>query len=51
MDELLLVIPGVKPGSAMGHPGYKVNGKLFAFVGIHGVVALFEEAVVYAASR
>ena len=32
IDELLLVMPGVKGGKAFGCPAYKVNNKVFAFV-------------------
>ena len=35
-DELLLVMPGVKGSKAFGYPAYKVNGKIFAFVGSRG---------------
>ncbi len=37
MDELLLVMPGVKASKAFGYPAYKINGKIFAFVGSKGV--------------
>jgi len=37
LDELLLPIPGVKGGKAFGFPAYKVNGKIFLFVGGDGV--------------
>ncbi|MBN8617811.1 MAG: hypothetical protein J0L63_02835 [Anaerolineae bacterium] len=37
MDEMLLVMPGVKAGKAFGYPAYKINGKVFAFVGGRGV--------------
>jgi hypothetical protein len=37
MDEMLLVMPGVKASKAFGYPAYKVNGKIFAFVGSKGV--------------
>lgn len=37
IDELLLVIPGVKGGKAFGYPAYKINGKVFAFVGGQGI--------------
>jgi len=37
MDGLLLGMPGVKGGKAFGYPAYKVNGKIFAFVGGDGV--------------
>jgi len=33
LDSLLLGMPGVKVGKAFGYPAYKVNGKIFAFVG------------------
>ena len=33
MDEMLLVMPGVKASKAFGYPAYKINGKIFAFVG------------------
>lgn len=32
MDEMLLVMPGVKAGKAFGAPAYKINGRVFAFV-------------------
>ncbi len=37
IDELLLVMPGVKASKAFGHPAYKINGKIFAFVGDKGI--------------
>src|SRR5688572_11935696 len=37
MDGLLLGMPGVKGSKAFGYPAYKVNGKVFAFVGSHGI--------------
>ena len=37
MDEMLLVMPGVKASKAFGYPAYKINGKVFAFVGSKGV--------------
>jgi hypothetical protein len=37
MDEMLLVMPGVKASKAFGYPAYKINGKIFAFVGSKGV--------------
>ena len=37
IDELLLVMPGVKGSKAFGYPAYKINGKIFAFVGSKGV--------------
>jgi hypothetical protein len=33
MDGLLLGMPGVKASKAFGYPAYKVNGRVFAFVG------------------
>jgi hypothetical protein len=33
MDGLLVGMPGVKASKAFGYPAYKVNGKIFAFVG------------------
>lgn len=33
MDDLLLPIPGIKSGKGFGHIAYKVNGKIFCFVG------------------
>lgn len=36
IDEMLLVMPGVKASKAFGYPAYKVNGKIFAFVGSRG---------------
>lgn len=37
MDDLLLDIPGVKGGQAFGYPAYKINGRIFAFVGGRGI--------------
>ncbi len=37
MDGLLIGMPGVKGSKAFGYPAYKVNGKVFAFVGGNGV--------------
>ncbi len=37
MDDLLLPLPGVKGGKSWGYPSYKVNGKIFAFVGGNGI--------------
>ncbi len=36
LDELLLVMPGVKGSKAFGYPAYKINGKVFAFLGSKG---------------
>ena len=33
LDGLLLGMPGVKASKAFGYPAYKVNGRVFAFVG------------------
>ena len=33
LDDVLLPIPGIKGGKAFGYPAYKVNGKIFCFVG------------------
>ena len=32
LDALLLGVPGVTPGQMMGHPGYFIAGKMFAFL-------------------
>jgi hypothetical protein len=46
MDEMLLVMPGVKASKAFGYPAYKINGNVFAFVGSKGVaIKLPEERV------
>ena len=46
IDELLLAIPVVTAGKAFGYPAYKVNGKVFCFVGGNGVsVKLPEQRV------
>jgi hypothetical protein len=37
IDEMLLPVPGVKPGKMFGYPGYYINGKLFACVYENGV--------------
>jgi hypothetical protein len=37
LDDLLLDVPGVKCGKAFSYPAYKVNGKVFAFVGGAGI--------------
>jgi hypothetical protein len=37
MDALVKGMPGVKDSKAFGYPAYKVNGKVFAFVGGSGV--------------
>lgn len=38
MDDVLLPIPGIKGGKAFGHVAYKVNGKIFCFVGVKSVM-------------
>jgi hypothetical protein len=38
IDNLVLGMPGVKGGKAFGYPAYKVNGKVFAFVGGEGII-------------
>lgn len=37
VDGMVLGMPGVKASQAFGHPAYKVNGKVFAVVGVSGV--------------
>jgi hypothetical protein len=37
LDGLLVGMPGVKASKAFGYPAYKVNGKIFSFVGRTGV--------------
>jgi hypothetical protein len=37
LDKMLLHIPGVKSGKAFGYPAYKINAKVFAFVGGNGI--------------
>lgn len=41
IDSLVLGMPGVKGGKAFGYPAYKVNGKIFAFVGERGIALKF----------
>lgn len=36
LDTLVLHIPGVTVGKSFGFPAYKINGKVFAFVGGNG---------------
>lgn len=43
VDALVLDIPGVKGGKAFGYPAYKVNGKVFAFVGEVGIALKLPE--------
>lgn len=38
IDSLVLGMPGVKGSKAFGYPAYKVNGKIFAFVGGGGMI-------------
>ncbi len=38
LDDLLTPIPGVKVSKAFGYPAYKVNGRIFAFVGDNGMI-------------
>lgn len=44
LDALMLDIPGVTTGQAFGYPAYKVNGKVFAFVGGPGMSLKLPEA-------
>jgi hypothetical protein len=37
LDDLLLGMPGVKGGKAFGYPAYKINGRIFMFVGGAGI--------------
>jgi hypothetical protein len=37
LDQMLVGVPGVKASKAFGYPAYKINGKVFAFVGGNGV--------------
>lgn len=37
LDALLLEMPGVKAGQAFGYPAYKINKKVFCFVGGEGI--------------
>jgi hypothetical protein len=37
LDDLLIGMPGVKAGKSWGYPSYKINGKIFAFVGGEGI--------------
>jgi len=48
LDDLLGVIPGVKISRAFGYPVYKVNGRIFCFVGGDGVSIKLPEARVKA---
>lgn len=44
LDKMLLRIPGVQGSKAFGYPAYKINGKVFAFVGGTGVSAKLPQA-------
>jgi hypothetical protein len=44
VDKILLHIPGVQGSKAFGYPAYKINGKVFAFVGSKGVSAKLPQA-------
>jgi len=44
MDDLVLGMPGVRGDRMFGYPGYKVNGKVFAFVGGSGIAIKLPEA-------
>lgn len=48
VDNLLLVMPGVSSGKMFGCPGYRVNGKVFTFVGGSGVAVKLPAARVAA---
>lgn len=37
LDKLLIDMPGVSVGKAFGYPAYKVNRKVFCFVGGAGI--------------
>lgn len=37
IDEMF-TIPGIKAGQAFGYPAYKINGKVFAFLGSKGLI-------------
>lgn len=37
LDAMTTHMPGVVPGQAFGYPAYKVNGRVFAFVGGKGI--------------
>lgn len=43
LDDMLLDIPGVKPGRMFGLPGYYVGGKLFACLYEKGVAVKLPE--------
>ncbi len=44
LDEILLAIPGIKVGKAFGYPAYRVNGRIFVFVGRDGIALKLPEA-------
>ena len=37
LDSLVSGMPGVRAEQAFGYPAYKVNGRVFAFVGSDGI--------------
>jgi hypothetical protein len=43
LDKMLLHIPGVQSSQAFGYPAYKINGKVFAFVGKNGIAVKLPE--------
>jgi hypothetical protein len=44
LDEMVMRIPGVQVGKSFGFPAYKINGKVFVFVGGNGVGVKLPEA-------
>ncbi len=48
LDSLLLGMPGVKASKSWGYPSYKINGRIFAFVGGPGIAIKLPEARVKA---
>ncbi|GAB4515531.1 MAG: hypothetical protein OHK0046_19240 [Anaerolineae bacterium] len=44
IDALVSNMPNVVVGKAFGYPAYKINGKVFAFVGSAGVALKLPEA-------
>jgi hypothetical protein len=38
LDDMLTPVPGVKASRAFGYPAYKINGRIFAFVGDGGII-------------
>jgi hypothetical protein len=51
LDAILLGRPGVRGVRMFGYPGYKVNGKAFAFVGGDGIALKLPPARVQALIR